>query len=604
VIDLVSTSDPVERVAHAIRSGNDVVVADDPDALDPVLVGRLTSALAGDGVGSVSPVPAPGRERPSTYPLHDASPPAPSLALPCPILCAFSGAALSASMPDTSPARTPGELVVAVGEQLLAHGWRHVACPGVALSWDPSADPGVSPIGGWSSRSLASMTGDANTALEAHRSWATASTRSVRVVVDGACMTAQPYTGTQHLVLEVSRWLKAVRPQHQVAIAVKPAAIEHVSAALGNAGVEVVDRSTAVDADVLYRPYQMLFARELDFVLSTGRRRLVGQLDMIGFSNPFYHPSEQLFFFARNLQRHLMRVSDGVTFISRYGLESTYADVPDLDRHRLHVVSCGADPIAKAGELHPDRDLDRSTPFLVCLSSTFWHKNRAHAIATLAALVERHRYDGHIVIAGPEPYYGKSTAAEQALIDELPPEVVRRIHRWGHIDEAEKWWLLEHADAALYPSIVEGFGLIPFESAAAGTPCLAYAGTAQGELLRGTGAVVPSWDASVWADRVASWISDPTTASKVVAEIGQVAGAHTWERCARLTWDAIDAGLAAPRRAPAVEDGARLARISTAGFGSGSAAATALRFDVARGLPAARRRASKLARRISHGTTA
>ncbi len=39
-------------------------------------------------------------------------------------------------------------------------------------------------------------------------------------------------------------------------------------------------------------------------------------------------------------------------------------------------------------------------------------------------------------------------------------------------DEAEKAWLYAHAAAVVYPTIYEGFGLVPFEAAAHGTPCL------------------------------------------------------------------------------------------------------------------------------------
>jgi glycosyltransferase involved in cell wall biosynthesis len=600
VIEVVSASDPVARLAGAFTSGSDVLVVEHTPPAEAI-VERLRASLAGDGVGSASPVPAPAALVATTYDMHSASPPAPTLALPCRILCAFSAVALATTTVDASITDADA-LVVSIAEQMLASGWRHVACPGVAMRWDPAADAAIKPVGGWSARSLASITSDANSGLEAHRSWAEAQTDRVRVVIDGVCMTTQPYTGTQHLVLEVARWMKAVRPACDVVVAVKAGAVQHVTSALGDAGVEVVERRGGLAADVLYRPYQMLFARELEFVRTTGRRCIVGQLDMIGFSNPGYHPSEQLFFFARNLQRYLMRLADAVTFISRYGLESAYAELPDLDRQRLHVVSCGADPIAQAGALRPDRDLVAGSPFLVCLSSTFWHKHRMHGIATLAALVERHGYGGHLVIAGPEPYYGRSTAAEEALIGTLPAHIAGRIHRWGHIDESEKWWLLEHADAALYPSIVEGFGFVPFESAAAGTPCLAFDGTAQAELLGGTQAVVASWEPATWADRVATWIEQPSAAASAVDAIRRVAQQHTWERCARSTWSAIDSALAAPRRAPATEDGDRLPRVANTSLAPASAAMTALRFDVARGVPAVRRRAIRLARRIAQRT--
>jgi glycosyltransferase involved in cell wall biosynthesis len=384
-------------------------------------------------------------------------------------------------------------------------------------------------------------------------------------------------------------------------LAVRRTVIGALKSELAGSRVQVVERSTRVDADLVYRPYQMLYARELPFVTTVGRRGLVGQLDMIGFSNPFYHPSDQLFFFARNLQRHLMRTMDGVTFISAFGRDSAFTECPDLDVNRLHVVSCGADPKPLPGVLQPDRPIDSTTPFLVCLSSTFWHKNRAHAIATFAALVEDQGYEGHLVLGGPEPYFGRSTDAEDVLLQRLALDVQNRVHRWGHIDDDEKWWLLRHAQVVLYPSIVEGFGLVPFEAASVGTPCLTYAGTAPGELLAGTDAVVVnSWSPATWAIHVSRMISDTGHASDVVNEIAEVAKLHTWKRCAERTWIAVDEALAAPRRSIHHDDGHFLSRVAPSS--QRKAPGAALRFDIARGLPAVGRRLKRARNKVGGRT--
>ena len=133
---------------------------------------------------------------------------------------------------------------------------------------------------------------------------------------------------------------------------------------------------------------------------------------------------------------------------------------------------------------------------------------------------------------------------------------------WLALADAYQWWLLRHAQAALYPSVVEGFGLVPFEAAAVGTPCLVAPGTAPAELLGGTGAPVAEWSAAAWADRLAELITDPGARAALVAEIDAVADGLTWERCAHRTWDAIDHALAAPRRARHAEDGGPLTRVA------------------------------------------
>lgn len=579
----------------AVRSGRHVAVVDGRrapgGAVVPVLLGQATR----EGVASSSPVPVRAAVAPTTYPVHDSAPPPPSLPLPCPTLTVFSASALASLPVKANGASSISEAVSRLGGTLLAHGWRHVAAPGVAYAWDPSAADQVEPTGGWTSDAIAAAAGPANTGLEAHISWATASLAGVEVVVDGACLTSEPGTGTQHLVIEVARWLALTRPTNRIKLAVRRSAMEPVRRVVVDAGVEVVERSTAKGGDLLYRPYQMLTPRELTGVVDVGRRTVVGQLDMIGFSNFAYHPSDDLAFFARNLQRHLMRRADAVTFISDFGRQSAFVECPDLDEHRLHVVSCGADPLPQEGRRVDVTQLAHGAPFIVCLASTFWHKNRPHAIATFADLVERHSYDGHLVIAGPEPYYGRSLPVEDALLDGLPDHVAARVHRLGHVGDAEKWWLLRSADAVLYPSIVEGFGLVPFEAAAVGTPCLSFAGTAQGELLTGTDAVIDKWDVTAWSDRLAGWLSSEGDAKAVVAQVEAVAERYTWRSCAERTWLAFDDALARPRRSVHAEDGSPLTRIAPT---DRPATVTDLRFDLARGIPAVGRRLNRAIRHL------
>jgi glycosyltransferase involved in cell wall biosynthesis len=63
---------------------------------------------------------------------------------------------------------------------------------------------------------------------------------------------------------------------------------------------------------------------------------------------------------------------------------------------------------------------------------------------------------------------------QHALPPSLAPHVASgRILFTGFVDELAKYALLRHADATLYPSFFEGFGLPVLESLSVGTPCVA-----------------------------------------------------------------------------------------------------------------------------------
>lgn len=597
VIGRVGPESPATVLVDLLRSappGSTILVANASDLDQPNdLIELLTAALSGTGIATASPVPA-NSHRPSVYATHPLLPPPPSLVTPCSAICLLDVEAISSLGPLDDVEGTVVGLVESIGVRLLERGWRHVAAPGLALEWNPADLAVVNSQAAWTPSMIESLVGPANVGLETHTTWANTQLRPIRVVIDAACLDGDPHTGTQHLVLDVARQMQASRPTAEITLAVERSSIDAVRPAVRGTGISVAGRDDdfgdTLDPDVVYRPYQMLRVEELAMVERTGRRRLVGQLDMIGFSNPFYHPSPALFSFARNLQRRMMRTFDGVTFISNSGREAAIAECPDLRASRLHVVSCGADP----QPTDPDRAVADlvNEPFVLCLSATFWHKNRAHAIATFADLVQRHGYEGSLVMAGPEPFYGRSTSTDAAVIAALPDHIASRIRLVGRTDDAEKWWLLRHAQSVLYPSVIEGFGLVPFEAAAVGTPCLAFSGTAPREVLHATDAAIATWSVEAWSDRVIEWISNPDATRTVVEAVARTADSFTWRRCAELTWEAIDATLAQPACSNHAQDGGTLARIGDGDWPS--RLSSTARFSVARVQPAVARRVRRL----------
>jgi glycosyltransferase involved in cell wall biosynthesis len=563
---IVQPDAPAQTIHDAVTAARErgyiLVIA--PKTVGPAPIDVLMRAVARPNVATASPIPVAQASSATVYVRHSASPPDPTLPLPCRELCAISGSAL-ASLP-MPPAPTLGsgtDYLTGLSEALGSHGWRHVGAPGVALAWDAADSSGIRPVGAWTERAVAARVGPSNVALEAHRNWAAGQLLGTDLVIDGACLGPEAFTGTQVLVLAMARWMAAARPECRVRLATSGRGRGVAARALADTSVEIVERGGGVRADVLFRPYQMIFGHELPFVERTGTRLVVGQLDMIGFDNAGYHPAPELLFFARNLQRHLMRRADGVLFISNFSLESAVAECPDLDPRRLHVVPCGADTEPREGFLAPARAPLHGRSFIACLASTFWHKNRAHAIRTFEHLVTESGYDGDLVLGGPEPYYGRSVEAEGELIGRMPPAISDRIHHLGHVTEDEKWWILARAGLVLYPSVVEGFGLVPFEAASVGTPCLAFEGTAPGEYLAGTGALVSGWDVRVWARRSAELLASAESSERLVTAVRAAAAGLTWRRSAELAWQAVDSVMAQPCEATYADDGAPWATVSS-----------------------------------------
>jgi hypothetical protein len=188
--------------------------------------------------------------------------------------------------------------------------------------------------------------------------------------------------------------------------------------------------------------------------------------------------------------------------------------------------------------------------FLLCLGTDFRHKNRVFAMRLLAALHERHGWQGSLVLAGTHVSPGSSQELERAFLREHP-QLSDAIVSLGPVAEPERAWLFEHASAIVYPSVYEGFGLVPFESALAGVPCLFAPQASLAETApEGTATIVP-WDPHASAAQAYTLLSDADARARHVESLAAAAQRLTWDAAAAAMVEIYRQAAAAPVRVAA-----------------------------------------------------
>jgi glycosyltransferase involved in cell wall biosynthesis len=355
------------------------------------------------------------------------------------------------------------------------------------------------------------------------------------VTIDGRALSGS-MAGTQVHALELTAALHrtgALRLRIVVPPDLLPEA-QPVFAALE--GLEIlpalgIDQMTP-RSEIVHRPYQVSSAADAKLLRRVARRRVITHQDLLGYHNPSYHPSASRWEAHRRLTRAALAAADLVITFSNHVASDLLAE--DLvDPARVEVVHIGVDhrlPGLAPPAAPPERsDPLMDGPFVVCLGTGLRHKNRPFALALLGALRDR-GWEGRLALAGTPPAAGGSQAAETAWLD-AHPEHGSAVVDLGPVDESGKAWLYEHAAAALYPTVSEGFGLIPFEAADAGTPCLHAGGSALDELLPGSATLVP-WDAAASAERVLAVLRDPRRAAALVGRVADAGAELTWDRTA------------------------------------------------------------------------
>ncbi|MEA2646350.1 MAG: hypothetical protein QOE92_1433 [Chloroflexota bacterium] len=196
-----------------------------------------------------------------------------------------------------------------------------------------------------------------------------------------------------------------------------------------------------------------------------------------------------------------------------------------LDPGRVRVTPLGVDPRFTPAPARSRPD----PPYLLYVGEYGPWKGYAEAFEVVGRLAERglpHR----LRVAGRLAPWVEADV--RRLVDMSPrPD---RIDLLGYVSRDDLVDQYRGADALLFTSRCEGFGLPPLESMACGTPVLAFANSAVTE-VSGEGAIlVADGDTSAMTDAAAVLVGDRERHRAATARgIGHAAG-FTWDRCARL----------------------------------------------------------------------
>ncbi|HUB35764.1 MAG TPA: glycosyltransferase, partial [Solirubrobacteraceae bacterium] len=377
--------------------------------------------------------------------------------------------------------------------------------------------------------------------------------RGLSVTIDGRCL-GPVMTGTQLHTLELIKALDAT-DQVGVRVIAGPDMGAYATTELAlRPRIEVIsftDVHPAMDrTDIAHRPYQVNNPNDLLILSCAGERQVITHQDLIAYRNPGYFPGYPQWRRYQRLTRQALSLADCVVFFSHHAAGDTLGeDLVEADRVRVvyigvdHPVSSSADALAPPAGM----EAFEGERFLLCLGTDFRHKNRVFGLRLLEALRAEHDWRGKLVLAGPRVAEG-SSAGEEASYLAARPELAQAVIYLPAVGEAAKEWLLDHCAAVLYPTTHEGFGLMPFEAAHHGRPCLFASQTALAEVVPAELATLVPWDASASAQLVTALLGEPDAIASHVRAMREASGRFTWRATGEAMVDVYRATAASPAR--------------------------------------------------------
>jgi glycosyltransferase involved in cell wall biosynthesis len=359
------------------------------------------------------------------------------------------------------------------------------------------------------------------------------------VVFDGRSF-AYTLSGTQVQTIGLLGGL--VRAGADVTVALTAELHPTVRAELGELvdALRFVEHSRVGRVALVHKPHQFWSLHDLAESLAMGERVVLTQLDMILERTPAYRRNRAKWVEQCETTAAALASVDQIGFLSTAAALDAASD-GDLELDRATVVYCGVDHLSGRPVPDPARPLG-ARPYLLVVGNAYWHKNRTFALRLLRWLVDRHGWDGGLVLAGGHPDDGASLEAEAALRSASPP-LAGRVEDLRHVSEQELLGLYAGAELTLFPSYYEGFGFVPFESAALGTACVYTSTSAMKELLPKAGAL-PSWALEEAGPFVAAILESAERRREIVEAIGAAASGLTWDNTAAGYLEVYERALA------------------------------------------------------------
>jgi len=229
--------------------------------------------------------------------------------------------------------------------------------------------------------------------------------------------------------------------------------------------------------------------------------------------------------------RRAVRSAQGVAAVS----EATKRDMVELlgvAAERVSVIHWGMEPHFQT---LPEEEVrayiaQRGLPerFILWLGVIEPRKNLAALLRALADLKQRGCVPLPLVVAGATGWLAEETLD---LISTLHLEEL--VHRLGSFEPAEQPLLYNAAQAFLFPSLYEGFGLPPLEAMACGTPVAAANTPALCEVLGSAALFVDPEDVQGWADAIQRLVEDEPLHGRLRVDGLARAARFRWEDTAR-----------------------------------------------------------------------
>lgn len=258
-------------------------------------------------------------------------------------------------------------------------------------------------------------------------------------------------------------------------------------------GLTTLEQQSSVDKPIIFLPNTHF--------INTKRTAIRIQIvhDLSFFHSPqWFSPRMRLWHIAANAEKEI-KSADTIIAVSEWTKKDLikYLRIPPEIIHVVHPAA----PTPTGGTRPPLPF--KNKPFFLFLGTLEKRKNVRGVIEAFELIKNKPEFNEFQLVLAGRAGFGAPRSSE--LSD--------RVHHIPYVSAAEKWWLLKHASALVYPSFFEGFGLPPLEAASVGCPTIVSDCTALPETMGDASIFVSPYDISQIANAMEAIVIDKKLAT-------------------------------------------------------------------------------------------
>lgn len=362
----------------------------------------------------------------------------------------------------------------------------------------------------------------------------------LHIGLDGSRIAKSRYTGTEHYSHAIFENLFRVAPHHRYTIYAPAESTKPLSTGRAQVEWKIIpfpklwtqfrlswEMATQSQPDVLFVPSHT--------IPLIHPRATVTTVHDLGFRRfPEYYGQVE-----RAYQNLGLRLA---TQFSTEIIAVSSATARDLTRYtsypkkQIHVVHHGVDRehfTQASPHTPPPRWITPFRPYLYSIGRLEAKKNVPQLIRGFRILKEKYRIPHHLFLAGKRGAHGYEEV--QSALDSLPSGIRDQVKLLGYVSDQQHALWLRFAEALLFPSGFEGFGLPVLEAMSSGVPVITSNDSSLPEIVGDAGILVNHTRAEAIAEGTIKLLRRPTLRASLIAKGLERVRVFSWESAARKT---------------------------------------------------------------------